>query len=162
MPIQVQDGKNTKNMSKPREVAPALSVKFASVHVPKASAFKGKRIKNRRSSVDENGRRMPWEVSNGDELFDEFGSYSHDERHWSLSRYSTHKFLLDIFKYKIIVEAEKDVEIYCEIKVSEKDWPRPSSFQPIYKKKNYKYKKKRTSCHQDGGRFQVPSRFIYI
>ena len=33
---------------------------------------------------------MPWEVSNGDELFDEFGSYNHDEKRTkSLSRYSS-------------------------------------------------------------------------
>ena len=81
MPIQVQDGKNTKNMSKPRDVAPALSADDLRQYVsPRQSAFKEKRIKNRRSSIDENGRRMPWEVSNGDELFDEFGSYNHDEK----------------------------------------------------------------------------------
>ena len=44
MPIQVQVGKNTKNMSKPRDVTPALSADDLRQYVsPRQSAFKGEK-----------------------------------------------------------------------------------------------------------------------
>ena len=78
MPIEIQEGANTKNMSSsPLEIEPQRFVDgvhgYASPTLKSRYFTSSSRKKiNRRRSIEENGRRMPWEVSNGDELFDEF------------------------------------------------------------------------------------------